>query len=143
MAFLTVNNVAIRGIAACVPPRVEENKGLPFYAEGEADKVIAGTGIERRHICTDGITTSDLCWQAAEKLLAELGWEKDSIDVLGYVTQTPDYINHPTSFVVHERLGLPDSCMCVDFFHGCPGWVVGLSGLAHYLQGGGETRLVA
>lgn len=129
MAFLKVENVAIKGIAACVPPKVEENRKLPFYAsEEEAEQVMQAIGIERRHIVTPDIAVSDLCLQAAEKLIAELGWEKDSIDLLALVTQNPDYLNHPTSFVVHEQLGLPENTMCMDFYHGCPGWVVALGG---------------
>lgn len=136
MALLKVENVAIRGISACVPPKVEENKDLPFYASGEAEQVMEATGIERRHVSTPDIAVSDLCFKAAEKLIADLDWEKDSIDLLALATQNADYVNHPTSFVVHERLGLPESTMCVDYFHGCPAWVVSLSSVMSMLSTG-------
>lgn len=142
MAFLKVDHVAIRGISACVPPKVEENKDLPFYAPGEAEQVMAATGIERRHIATPDITVSDLCLKAAEQLIADLGWEKDSIDLLALVTQNPDYVNHPTSFVVHEQLGLPETTMCLDFYHGCPGWVAGLSSVASMVSAQGLHRVL-
>ena len=140
MAFLKIENVAIRGLSACVPPKVEENKDLPFYAPGEAEQVMAATGIERRHICTPDIAVSDLCYKAAEKLIDELGWEKESIGLLALATQNPDYLNHPTSFVVHERLGLPEDTMCLDFFHGCPAWVAALSGVVPLISCGGVKR---
>lgn len=142
MAFLKVENVAIRGISACVPPHIEENKDIPFYAPGEAESVIAATGIERRHIAGPNICVSDLCTQAAEKLIAELGWEKESIDVLALCTQTADYRNHPTSFLVHECLGLPESTMCVDYFHGCPGWVTSLGGVSSLITKSGIKRVL-
>lgn len=140
MAFLKIENVAIRGISACVPPKVEENRDLPFYASGEAEQVMAATGIERRHVCTPDIAVSDLCYKAAEKLIDELGWEKESIGLLALATQNPDYLNHPTSFVVHERLGLPEDTMCLDFFHGCPAWVAALSAVAPMISCGGVKR---
>lgn len=141
MAFLSIPNVAIRGISACVPPTVEENKNLDIYDDpSEIEKVIATTGVERKHKVTDGITTSDLCLEASEKLLQELGWEKDSIDAVYYVTQTPDYTNQPTSFVIHDKLGLAESCMCLDLYHGCPGWVIGLSSISSLLSHGGIRR---
>ena len=140
MAFLKVENVAIRGISACVPPSVEENKDIPFYAPGEAEKIIASTGIERRHIAGPDICVSDLCYSAAERLIEALGWEKDSIDLLALCTQNPDYRNQPTSFLVHERLGLKESVMCLDFFHGCPGWVMSLSSVSSMLSTGGIKR---
>lgn len=142
MAFLEINNVAVRGIAGAVPSNVEENASLPFYGGGEAEQVIAATGIERRHVATPDIAVSDLCLAAAEKLIAGLGWEKESIDLLALVTQNPDYINHPTSFVVHERLGLTEDAMCLDLFHGCPGWVVGLSSVMSMMASGNIRRAI-
>ena len=74
MPYLKVDNVAIRGISACVPPKVEENISLPIYAtREEAEKVIATTGVERKHIVSDGITASDLCLQAAQRIMAQGG----------------------------------------------------------------------
>lgn len=140
MAFLKIPNVVIKGISACVPPKVEENKDIPFYTPEEAEKVIESTGVERKHIVSDGITASDLCLKACEKLISDLGWEKDSIDLICNVTQTSDYTNHPNVFVLHEKLGLKKDCMSVDLYHGCPGWVVGLSTAASLLSHGSFKR---
>lgn len=141
MAFLKVPNVAIRGISACVPPKVEENTDIPFYMPEEAEKVIESTGVERKHIVGDsGITASDLCLKAAEKLIVDLGWEKDSIDLICNVTQTSDYTNHPNAFVLHEKLGLKNDCMSLDLYHGCPGWVIGLSSVAALVSLGSIKR---
>ena len=140
MAFFKVDNVAIRGIAACVPPFVEENRDIPFYGTGEAEKVIMSTGIERRHLAGPDICVSDLCVSAAEDLLGKLGWEKESVDLLAVCTQNPDYRNQPTSFVIHERLGLPESTMCQDYFHGCPGWVISMGGVSSLLSAGNIKR---
>lgn len=136
MAFLKIENVSIRGISACVPKNIEENRALPFYTPEEAGRIIDEIGIERRHIAPAEITVADLCYEAARKLIDELGWEKESIDLLALCTQTPDYLNQPTSFLVHEKLGLPQSTMCLDFFHGCPGWAVSLSSVCALLNTG-------
>ena len=136
MGFLKINNVSIRGISGCVPKNVEENKDLPFYFPEEASRVIEEIGIVRKHKATPEITVSDMCYGAAKKLLEELGWEVDSVDLLALCTQNPDYLSQPTSFVVHEKLGLPQSTMCLDFFHGCPGWVVSLSSVCSLLSAG-------
>lgn len=142
MAFLKIEHVAIRGISACVPPKVEENKDIPFYTIEEAEKVIASTGIERRHLAGAEICVSDLCTKAGERIIEELGWERESIDLLVVCTQNPDYRNQPTSFLIHERLGLPESTMCLDFFHGCPGWVTSLGGVSSFMQGGSIKRVL-
>lgn len=143
MAFQKIEQVAIRGISACVPKEVEENKNLHFYTKEEAEQEIEAIGIERRHMAPADVTAADLCYEAAESLITELGWEKDSIDVLAFVTQCPDYINLPNSFVVHDKLKLSENTICVDYYHGCPGWVVGLSSVASMIkQGGGKRALL-
>lgn len=127
MAMLSIPHVAIRGMAACVPPETEETRNIEFYTPEEADKVVESTGVIRKHIVGNtGITGADLCTRAAEVLMERMGWEPESIDLLVNVTQTSDFINHPNVFVIHERLGLKKDCVCLDLYHGCPGWVMGM-----------------
>ena len=141
MALLTVRHVAVRGMAACVPPQTEETRDIEFYTEKEAENVIASTGVVRKHIVADsGVTASDLCLRAAEELLSRLGWERDSIDLICNVTQTSDYINHPNVFVLHEKLGLKKECMSLDLYHGCPGWVIGMMSAASLVSHGSMKR---
>ena len=140
MAFLSIPNVAIKGMSACVPSCIEDNKDVPLYTPEEAEKVIETTGVERKHIVTDGQTASDLCLRACEQLLEKLGWERDSIDLICNVTQTSDYINHPNVFVLHDKLGLKNDCMSLDLYHGCPGWVVGLSTVVSLMSHGSVKR---
>ena len=97
MALTNISNVTIRGIAACVPPHVEENIDIPVFNPGEAERVIAQTGIERKHIVDEGVCVSDLCVKAGEKLLADLGWERDSVDAIAFVSLAPDYLEPPTA----------------------------------------------
>ncbi len=143
MAFLKIPNVAIRGISACVPPFIEENKDIPYYTVEEAAKIIESTGVERKHKVVDsGITALDLCLSASRKLLDDLLWTPDTIDAICFVTQTPDYINQPTGFVLHEKLGLSQNCMVIDLFHGCPGWVIGLSTISSLMSHGTLKRVL-
>ena len=74
MAFYKTNNVLIKGISACVPVNKEDNKDLTLFADQhEASKFIEATGVEFRHIVRDsGICTSDLCFNAAHRLMDDL-----------------------------------------------------------------------
>lgn len=136
MAKLKIENIKISGVVACVPSTVEENKGLPFFKEGEAEKVIASTGIERRRIADQETTSGDLCLNAAEELISKIGWEKEGIDCLIFVSQTPDYILPSTSCILQSRLGLKQECYTLDISYGCPGWVYGLSVISALLSTG-------
>ena len=141
MAFLEVKNVRISGIAACAPAHVEDNLAIPVFREGEAERVIAQTGIKQKHTVPDNsILASDMALTAAEKLLDCLKWEKESIDVLCFVSLSQDYREPPTACILQERLGLPESCMTIDINQGCSGWLNGLSVLSGLVSSGNVKR---
>ncbi len=138
MAFQLINNVAIRGIAACVPLQREDNKELQLFRDKEeSDKFIESTGVEFRHVVKNsGVCTSDLCFSASSALIRELEWKPEEIDCLIFVSQTPDYILPATSCILQARLGLSTDCYALDISLGCSGWVYGLSVIGSLLSGG-------
>lgn len=140
MASFSINNVAIRGVVSSTPRRTEENKDYPIFQQGEAEKVIASTGIERRRVVDESTTAGDLCLHAAATLIEKLKWNKDSIDCLIFVSQTPDYKLPATSCVLQGKLGLPTSCFAMDISYGCPGWIYGLSVISSLISAGKLRR---
>jgi 3-oxoacyl-[acyl-carrier-protein] synthase III len=140
MAFLSIPHISIRGIAACVPKNIEENIDLGVFKEGEAERVIAQTGIERKRIADENTTTSDLCFRAANDLLDKLGWERNSVQLLLFASTTRDYISPQTSCILQDRLNLSEECITIDMPYGCPGWVIGLSNAMSFMQDGQIKR---
>lgn len=141
MSYLTINHVKMVGLSACVPPDIEENLSLSIFSdEKEAGKVIASTGIARKRIVRPGTTASDLSIPAINKLLNSLGWEKDTVDCLIFVSQTRDYIAPITSAILQGKLGLRNDCYCLDMPLGCSGWIYGLSSIASVLSHGDLKR---
>lgn len=140
MAFLSIPNVQIQGITACVPTFIEENISLPLFAEGEAVRVIESTGIERKRIVSSGTTTSDLCAKAAVKLLNGMNWASSDVDCLVFVSSSRDYITPPTSCILQHTLNLREDCYTIDIPCGCPGWLYGLSVISSLLNMGNMKR---
>ena len=138
MAFQKVNNVKIVGLGACVPENIVDNRKLKLL--GNSDEItnfIETTGIAQRHtIGEKKICASDLCFEAAERLISELNWNKKEIDCLIFVSQTPDYILPATSCILQNRLGLSTECFAIDISLGCSGWVYGLATLSQLLASG-------
>lgn len=139
MAFLEIKNVKVSGISACCPHAIEDNAGV-YSKWGGYDNFLTTTGIARRRIADKNTCASDLCIKAAEKLISELGWEKDSIDAVVFVTQTPDYMVPATSPMIQDKLGLSEECYTLDISLGCSGWVYAMSVLASLLQNGTMKR---
>lgn len=137
MAFLRIENVNIAGIAACMPPKMVENKDSNLIeCKEELKRYIETTGVERRYIAEDGVCSSDLCMCAAERLISEARWNKEDVDCLIMVTQTPDYIFPPTACILQHRLGLSQNCICFDITMSCPGWIYGLSVMSSMISSG-------
>lgn len=140
MSFLSINNVRIAGLSACVPEKVEESRSFPLFNETDAENFVKGTGVERRHIADSEVCSSDLCLKAAEKIIADLKWDKEEIDALVFVSQTPDYVLPATSAVLQDRLNLSESCFAIDISLGCSGWVYALSVISSLLSHGSMKK---
>ena len=139
MAFLELKNVRIAGIAAGVPKQIFSNlhpdESDCISTEYAPEDFVNVTGVEERRV-SDTLTTSDLCYEAAEKLIADLGWNKGDIEAIVFVSQTADYWLPATSCILQDRLGLSKECYATDGTLGCSGWVYGLSQVASLLSTG-------
>ena len=144
MALFSLHNVCIRGMSASAPRYREDNEESPLIPPRQRDAFIQTTGIRYRRIAPMGVTASDLCYSAAIALLDHMGWHPGDIDILIFVTQTPDYVIPNSASVLQQRLGLSDRCIAFDVNLGCSGYVYGLSILGSLLQNipGGKGLLL-
>ena len=140
MAGSIINGVRIAGISAAVPAGSQIVEPVACTTAAELEKIIEKTGVKRRHIAQADTCTSDLCAAAAQQLLAKLGWEPESVDLLIFVSQTPDHLLPATSCVLHGKLGLAKSCAAFDISLGCSGYVYGLNVAAGLLAAGAYRR---
>ncbi len=144
MAVFTVPNIKLSGISSCVPKQIQDNKNFSLLSENERELFIKTVGIRFRRVAEEGVTASDLCVAAAEKLVTDLNWSRDEIKILVFITQTPDYLIPNTSSILQEKLKLSKSCMAFDVNLGCSGYVYGLSLVSSLLQNmiGGKALLL-
>lgn len=128
MAQFEYAGIGISALAAAVPTKVYDNlRENPWFSTEDAAAIVEKTGIFQRRIAPAGMTASDLCFAATEKLLIETGLVKTEVDALIMVTQTPDYRMPASAIIMQHRLGLPKSTMAYDVNLGCSGFVVGLN----------------
>lgn len=140
MANWRIKNVALRGVTGTVPNNPVKSSEFPFFSQEEADLFDATVGIKNRYIAPKEICASDLCFDAAERLLAGLNWAKETVDVLLFVSVTGDYKTPPTSAILQDRLGLPASTFVLDVPMGCCGCIYGINVAGNLLSGGTSKR---
>jgi 3-oxoacyl-[acyl-carrier-protein] synthase III len=137
MANFKINNVRLSGIGCIVPKAIQENIKNNVFHIDDIEKFIITTGVSEFRKSGSKTTTADLGVCAAEKLMRELKIDRDEIDILIFVSQTPDYNCIPnTAPIMQARLGLKESCLAFDIPLGCSGYIYGLSTVASYLQNG-------
>ena len=128
MAFLTYEGVGITAMAAAVPRCVVDNyKYTQYFPEDQVKEVVDKIGIYERRFADADTCSSDLCFAAAERLIEDNGINKEEIDLLVFISQTPDYRQPSTAPSLQDRLGLPKTVMAFDINMACSGYVYGLS----------------
>jgi 3-oxoacyl-[acyl-carrier-protein] synthase-3 len=141
MAQATLRNVRYAGMATCVPKRVLSNiDDCPPQMRSARERVVRNIGIETRRICSEWQYFSDLAFDATEKLLEELKWEREEVDALIVITQSPDYPIPATAIIMQDRLKLKQSTIAFDVNLGCSAYAFGLHLLGSMISAGGIKK---
>lgn len=143
MATIKYKGVGIRAISACVPQNISKNSDLGYLMpEDEIEKTINSIGIREKRFVDDDVTASDLCFKAAEKLIEDNNIDRNSIDMVLFLSQLPDYKIPATAPILQHRLGLPTTTAALDLSLGCSGWVYALSTAMAYASMEGINRVL-
>jgi 3-oxoacyl-[acyl-carrier-protein] synthase III len=141
MTTAKISGVRLAGIASAVPEKFITNDSLnDIYGVEEMEKISASTGIYKRHIAPAGMCASDLCVAASDRLIEDLQWQKDSIDAIIFISQSPDYIMPATACTIQQRLGLSKNCAAFDVNLGCSAYPYGLWLASSLIASGGVNR---
>lgn len=141
MANLSFSNIGITGLAAAVPKNTIDNyKYTQFFDEEDVKEIVDKVGIKERRFAPEDMCASDLCFAAAEQLIQDMKINKEEIDLLIFVSQTPDYKMPATSIMLQHRLGLGKHVAAFDISLGCSAFVYGLSVVYGLMQSGGFRK---
>ena len=141
MCTCTVTGVRLAGVSSAVPDQIRTVADeAETFGAADVARIADSIGVARRHVAYGGICASDLCFAAADRLLDDLGWARDSVDALIFVSQTPDYTLPATACVLQDRLRLSKQCAAFDVGLGCSGHVYGLWIASSLIAAGGAGR---
>lgn len=142
MAIVSFKGVGITAMAAAVPSRVIDNYkyDLDIWPEEEVRQVVDKVGVKQRRFADEKTCSSDLCYAAAEKLIADNNIDRNEIDLLIFLSQTPDYRMPATSILLQDRLHLPMKTMAFDIQLGCSGFLSALAIVYSMMQNSGFRK---
>jgi 3-oxoacyl-[acyl-carrier-protein] synthase-3 len=131
----------ITGMHYCIPDNILDNQEMANrFGERAVLAITKMAGVKERRVVTPGVTASDLGYTAAKRLLDSRGIDPKSIDLLIFVSQTGDYQVPATACVLHERLGLSDTCAAFDVAQGCSAFPYGACVASSMVEAGGFRR---
>ncbi len=131
--------VRILGCGSYVPDHVVSNEDLAALG-CDSEWIVRRTGIlERRHATADQ-ATSDLCYEAAVRCLADASVSVDQVDLILVATITPDHFTPSTACHLQKRLGAFAPAM--DLGAACAGFVYALATGAQFVAAGNAKRVL-
>ncbi|MHC4875989.1 MAG: ketoacyl-ACP synthase III [Planctomycetota bacterium] len=145
MAVADISGVRIAGITSTVPETMVTPDDDARHFGEPMDKVADSIGVWKRHRTPANGCVSDMCQFSAEHLLERLGWERESIQLVVFISQTADYILPATACTLQHRLGLSTQCAAFDVNLGCSAYPYGIwlaSQMLTSFRGGGRALLL-
>lgn len=130
-----MKSVGIKGLSSYVPEKVMTNFDFEKIIDTSDEWIRTRTGIEERRFAKPEQATSDLCYEATRKLLAERAIDPKEIDFIMVCTCTPDYPVPSTACVLQSKLGIM-GIPAVDINAACSGFMYGLTMAASMAQTG-------
>jgi 3-oxoacyl-[acyl-carrier-protein] synthase-3 len=127
---LSFSGKSISGVLTILPSKeivFEDEIDNYNFSRERSLKLKSAMGFNKRRIVENGVCVSDLCVYGLNYLFNNGKLQKEEIDALILVTQTPDYILPPTSNVIQGTLGLNHDVICLDINQGCAGYIIGLN----------------
>lgn len=128
-------NSKIVGFESYIPERIVTNAELSTFLDTSDDWIRTRTGIEERRISC-GLNTSDMCAEAASKLIKKIGIDVLDIDLIIVATMTPDYLTPSTACIVQGKIGASNA-FAFDINAACSGFVFALSAADKFIKAGG------
>jgi 3-oxoacyl-[acyl-carrier-protein] synthase-3 len=125
----------ILGTGSALPPRRVTNAELAERVETSHEWIVERTGIEARHIASDGETTATLATEAAKNALDAAGVPAEKVGLIVLATATPDQTFPASATRVQTALGIND-CIAFDVAAVCTGFLYALSVADNMLKGG-------
>jgi len=132
---VTVTRSVILGCGSHLPSQVVTNDDLAKRIDTSDAWIVERTGIKRRHIASEGETTSDLALEAAKRALKHADMTAADLDLVVVATTTPDETFPSTATKIQARLGMTRGA-AFDVQAVCTGFIYGLSVADNFIRAG-------
>lgn len=122
-------NKRITGILTVLPSQIitfEEEMTNYNFSPMKCQKLKLAMGYKEHRLAKKGECSSDFCIYGLQYLFDNNKLNKDEIDALLFVSQSPDFFMPPTSNIIQGHFNMKRDMICMDINQGCAGFEIGL-----------------
>ena len=131
----------ILGTGGYLPARVVTNADLEAIVDTTDSWIRERTGIEKRHLVSEGETCCDLAEIAARRALEAAGLDPADLDLILVATTTPDQFFPSTACLLQQRLDV-HGCPAFDLQAVCAGFVYAMDVADKYIRTGAAKHVL-
>ncbi len=123
--------------ATYIPNKCIDNDSFKkIYDDWDSDRFYEQTGIKTRYYVDEDDTSATMGYKALQKLIDKYNIDKNIIDFIICVTETPDNMLPAAAYKIHKLAGLSQKCGAYDINHGCSGFTYGLMTACNLVKSG-------
>ncbi len=141
MSIISGRPVRIVSTGMAVPSRTLDNHDLSRMVDTTDQWIVERTGINIRHIASDGENASDFAAEACRRALQRSGVAPDEVDMIVVATNSPDTLFPAVSCKVQGLIGAVNSG-AMDVQSGCNGSISAVSVAASGVASGLWNRVL-
>lgn len=134
-------NAAITATAKYLPERILSNFDLEKMIDTSDEWIRSRTGIETRHLVSEGQASADMATEVANILLERSGIDKDDIELIIIATVTPDTLFPSTAARVQHNIKAKN-CWGFDLSGACTGFLYALETGARFIESGDYKKVM-
>ncbi len=134
-------NATITATARYLPERVLTNFDLEKIIDTSDEWIRTRTGIEKRHIVSEGQATSDMSTHVAKQLLERSDTDPNDVDVIIIATVTPDKLFPSTAALVQNNISAKNA-WGYDLSGACTGFLYALEAGTNLISSGKYKKVM-